>query len=196
MKKCILRTAALCASAALLGTMLVSCGSSGSSAGDSSAAEAADTSSVPDTAPETAKYDTTVFSAEAPSDWGLVPFPDTLDSFEGDNNPYSLYAIKGGTTGTDVLRCPYIWITYYPEAGRFIESKSFYEDIKDIEPYTAGSRTWEGYSFKSSGIPGIFLKCAEGEGTLTVMISPERDSDKISLDDEAVKNIIASIAID
>ena len=196
-------SAALTVSAAIL----AGCGSSDSSSSRASAAvtsqeTAAVTSAV--TAAATAQpkptasdgsYDTGVFSVAQPDGWGIAPVPDSLKKFDGKTNPNSVYAIKGGKEDSDVISCPYLWITWYPK-GNYVSSKGFYDNVKDLDPVTIGGRDWTGFSFSSMDTPGISIEAREGDGQWVVMLSTERTNSKISLEDADVKAIIESIKLD
>lgn len=184
------------AAAALL---LCSCGSPDSSSGGNEAAsreeQTSAAESVSEAKGEAATYDTGVYSLSAPAGWGIAPFPDSLDSFEGDSNPYGAYAVKGGTTNSDIIAHPYVWVTYYPDAKSYRVSKSFYDDVKDIEPFTQGGRQWEGFTFTSMGTPGAFISAKEGDGLWIVMISPERDKESFETFGDEVKTVLDSLKL-
>ena len=162
----------------------------------SAANEASAAESVTDPKTGGTIMDTGIFTVTAPEGWGLVPFPDTLKDYDGKVNPYSVYAIKGGTESTDVLRYPYIWITYYPPEKTFVLSKSFYDDTVDIPAFEIGSRSWEGFSYNSMGVPGLTVAASEGEGKWGVSMVLENGDSKISLGDDDVKEILAGISLD
>ena len=194
-RRSLICTALLAACAALL----CSCGDSSSVGADngskasSGAASSAETSS--EAPAEAVNFDTGIYTLSAPGGWGIAPFPDSLDSFEGDSNPYGCYAIKGGSTNSDVIAHPYVWVTYYPDANSYMVSKSFYDDVKDIEPFTEGGRQWEGFTFKSMDVPGALITAKEGDGLWTVMISPERDKESFEVFGDEVRSVIASLKL-
>lgn len=187
-------------SAALTCCVLTACGSDDSS--DEKDSKSDISSSISDTdseergEPETMAFSTDVFSVEAPLAYGLVAVPDMLDKYEGDTDPNAVYIILNGKSDTDIIQHPYIWLTYYPDASKYASSKAFYDDVKDLDPTEIGGKTWEGYSYVSSGYPGFCLTAKEGDGLWVCLVSSERSNgEKISADDADFKSILMSIKL-
>lgn len=184
---------------ALVCCALTACGSDNSSNVKDSESDNKTTKADASESSEPAKLNamnTGTFTVSAPEGWGLVPVPDMLDKYEGDTDPNAAYIILNGTKDTDVIRHPYIWLTYYPDASKYSSSKAFYDEVKDLEPVTVGGKSWEGYSYVSSGYPGFCLTAKDGDALWVCLVSSERDNgEKIAVTDEAFRSIIESVKL-
>ncbi|MBR4554436.1 MAG: hypothetical protein IKO27_02460 [Ruminococcus sp.] len=210
-KAIIIAAAALTACAAMAGCSSKDSSSSKKSDTVSSAAEVSAAESVPaeSTASEAESkaesqaapkadgnsFDTGKLTFTAPDGWGIVSTPDSLKKYDGKTNPYSVYIIKGGKEDSDVLKFPYIWLTYYPPGKNYSVSKAFYENVKDIAPTEIGGRTWEGFSFESAGTPALTLTAPDAEGEWACTMVLENGGSKIALEDADVQEILAGIAV-
>ena len=96
----------------------------------------------------------------------------------------------------DLLSKPYIMITYYDPETSFLSAKDWYDDAEDIESFTLGNYTWEGYTCTSLDYPYTILETIDGDIAIQVDIL-EKSSDKleIALEDVDVQAIIASITV-
>lgn len=94
-------------------------------------------------------FDAGNISALAPKGWKAFPVSDLFDEYEGDNNPNSMQICKDADDEWDLLSKPYIMITYYDPETSFLSAKDWYDDAEDIESFTLGNYTWEGYTCTS-----------------------------------------------
>lgn len=179
---------AFAAAAALSFAMLTGCGDS-----SSDAASSADVSSSE--AKILTEHDTTVFMVLVPDGWSAAPVADLLKKFDGKTNPEQLYILKGGKTAEDISKYPYIWVSYYKDAGTYASAKSIYSDAQDLPPMQIGGRTWEGYKYTSSGYPGTCLTSSDGSGLWVCLFVLENGENKIAIEDEDVKTILSSLKI-
>ena len=185
--------------AALTGCCLLSsCGGSSSSQGESSAADSSKAVTVSAVTSSTAEakpteYDTTVFTVSVAGGWSAQPVADTLKKYDGVTNPDQLYIIKGGKTADDIMKYPYIWVSYYKDANTYASSKGFYQDAEDLAQTQIGERTWEGYKYTSSGYPGTCLTCKEGAALWVCNFVLKNSSGEITIQDEDVKSILSSL---
>ena len=202
--------------AACTAALLASCGSSDSSSSaapkknasgakdfaDSLAAtleSSADSSSAPEKkdapAYDGSTYDTGVITVAEPKGWKVCDVPDSLDKYDGDTDPNAVYVIKGGESSDDVLHKPYLWIVHYDNPGKWSSSKAFYDNVKDLDPVTIGTREWTGFSFSSLDTPGLTIK-TDSDGDLWVCnMVCENGDDKISLEDKDVQDILATLKV-
>ena len=200
---------ALAAALSAVCLLAAGCGSSDSSSEPSSSkAPASDAASQEETVTVTeagndfvpsgdmTTLDTGVFSISAPDGWTAVNVPDTLKEYDGKVNPNGCYVIKGGTSAADMINCPYIWVVYYENGSRYSSSKGFYDNVKDLDPFELGGRTWKGFTFSSMDVPGASITAEDGGHLWVVNLSPERKDLSFSLEDEDVKAILSSIKLD
>mgnify|MGYP001054167195 FL=1 len=141
-------------------------------------------------------FDAGNISALAPKGWKAFPVSDLFDEYEGDNNPNSMQICKDGDDEWDLLSKPYVMITYYGPEASFYSSKDWYDNVEDIESFTLGNYTWEGYTCTSLDYPYTILETIDGDIAIQVDIL-EKSSDKleIALEDVDVQAIIASITV-
>ena len=94
---------------------------------------------------------------------------------------------------TDVFRKVGITICYYGEDVIYLQSRDFYDNVNDIEPFEMGRYVWHGYTCTSMGYPYIMLEAYEDKAVFQVMLLLENNGESISLDDPDVCMIIESI---
>ena len=191
---------AMILSSVLTCTMLASCGDSSSTGGTSSAANSsqAGVSSAAESSKaeeQPTQYDTTVFTVSVPGGWAAAPVADVLKKFDGVTNPEQVYIIKGGKQAQDIVKYPYVWVTYYKDASSYMSSKGFYSDAEDIAPVEIGGKSWEGYKYTSSGFPGTCLTCTEGSGLWVCLFVLKNADMEITVQDEDVKAILSSLKV-
>ena len=104
-----------------------------------------------------------------------------------------MHIYKNIELNTDVFRKAGITICYYGEDKIYLQTRDFYDDVKDIEPFEMGRYMWSGYTCTSMGYPYIMLEAYEGKAVFQVMLLLENNGERISLDDPDVRMIIESI---
>ncbi|MBQ8119671.1 MAG: hypothetical protein IJ172_02660 [Ruminococcus sp.] len=142
----------------------------------------------------TVTYDTTVFTVCAPSGWCAAPAPDTLKEYDGKTNPDQVYVIKNGKSADDIMKYPYIWISYYQNAERFVSPESMYSDSRKTTVDINGT-TWEGFTYTSSGYPGACITLREGESLWVAMFVLSHGEYNIDLNEQDVKTVLSSLKI-
>lgn len=170
-------------SAALLCAPMSSCGSSSSKS---------DTSQTSQSQSEPKVFDTGTFTVSAPSSWCAAAAPDTLKEYDGKTNPYQVYVIKNGQSADDIMKYPYIWISYYTDASRYVSSETMYSDSQKTTVDVNGT-TWEGFTYTSSGYPGACITLKDGEGLWVAMFVLEHGEYRIDLNDQDVKAVLSSL---
>jgi len=134
-------------------------------------------------------YSNGVISVYIPSGWKLFH---GIDS-EGNETPEKVHIYKNIESDADVFRKACITICYFGEDKIYFQTRSFYDNVKDIEPFESGGHTWNGYTCTSMGYPYVMLEAYEGKTVFQVMILLENNGEKISLEDADVRMIIESI---
>jgi len=152
-----------------------------------------ETETAPESEPETEEIDDSRIDAGNVS----AVCPDGWDSFpwEGEDGSNNLKFYKGIQPGTqdDIDRqkqsVPAIAINYKTGDGLF-SFKDFYDDAEDWGPQTIGEYTWEGFTATWNDDKVAIL--TSGDLTLNIWLEMA-DGASISLDDQDVRDIIASI---
>ena len=134
-------------------------------------------------------YKNGVISVCVPSGWKLFT---GIDS-GGKETSEKVHIYKNIELKTDVFRKAGITICYYGEDKIYLQTRDFYDDVKDIEPFEMGRYMWSGYTCTSMGYPYIMLEAYEGKAVFQVMLLLENNGERISLDDTDVCMIIESI---
>ncbi len=133
------------------------------------------------------ELDTGVFSVKTSSDWEIVK-----RKVDGKENDDQVYVIKGGEDNNSY---PSILISYFSDPSQYKDEKSFYKDAKDVSDITAGSRTWEGYTYSLFGSSEACLTAKEGSGLWVCKFTLEKGGEKISVSDGDVKDILSSLKV-
>ncbi len=140
-------------------------------------------------------YETSLISALCPEGWMAFHKADFFEEYPDEpGDPHGLRIHKGAKEELDQLSTPGIQVDYYPEDTEMYDSKEFYEDAKELEPFTTGDYTWEGFSATSAGMKLMVLTVREPY-QLEVTIFPELGDQTISLDDADVQAILSSITV-
>ena len=134
-------------------------------------------------------FDNGILRVFVPTGWKLFY---GIDS-EGRTSPKKLHVYKDAQTEFDIFSKAGITICHYGKDEIFLSIKNFYDDVCDLEPFECGKHLWNGYTCNSLGYPYTMLTSTSDGVTLYVMILTENGEHKISLDDEDVRSILASI---
>lgn len=144
-------------------------------------------------AAEPVVYETGAFSVKIPDGWTAVavtdPFAETPDTLD----PDALHIGKGISQELDLFTHPYIRVDYYGPDQQWYSPRDFYEDPKDLEPFTTGGHTWEGFTVAEYGTVNAVLISRNGDLEFQVTVILENGDKKISLEDEDVRMILESI---
>lgn len=150
-------------------------------------------------APEEEKADGALYDAGnvtvlVPGGWKAFPEADVFAEEDGVMNPDVLNVSKGGQTEADLFTKPYIRINYFgPSIQMGKPDASWYEDVKDVEPFTAGDHRWYGFTCDSLGTDLAILWCEEGNIQYQASIFLGSGDDTISHEDADVQAILASV---
>ena len=174
----------------LCGLMLASFAACGSSDSENSEAVDNNDAAVEDTADKAEAYDYNVgeFTVKVPSGWKEFPLTD-MDG-NTDANSIDLYmgdSMFGGY--------PYIRVDYYgPSTTMMALSPDLYENVEEIEAFELGGYTWSGFKCTSFDMPLINLQSESGDHEFQLALWCEQTNGSFTLEDEAVKTIIESLA--
>lgn len=177
--------------------MFAGCGGKGEIADDPAVKPGGASDGSPDTpSVEGSTYDTGDFQALVPTGWKAFPQHDLFNDDPDAMDATALNICKGGTDDFDLYTKPNIYIKYNGPDGTLMEpDKDWYDDVADLAPLTTGSHNWTGFSGDSFGSRLIILFEDLGAVQLQVTIYYDTTGGKISLDDEDVQAILASIEI-
>ncbi len=134
-------------------------------------------------------YTNGVIRVCVPSGWKLFK---GIDS-GGKETSDKVHIYKNIDLKTDLFRKAGITICYYGEDVMYLQTRDFYDNVKDIEAFEMGRHVWNGYTCTSMGYPYMMLEAYEGKAVFQVMLLLENNGEKISLDDPDVCMIIESI---
>lgn len=141
-------------------------------------------------------FDAGNVQALAPKGWKAFPANDVFAEDENATDPDVITICKGAKSSFDMLTNPLVRIDYYgPDTelwGGLEGLKEWYTDVKDLESFQCGKYTWEGFTTTDYGLMAI-LVAVDGETEIQVSVYLETDGGKISLEDEDVQAILASI---
>lgn len=127
---------------------------------------------------------------------GYKAFNTTMN---GENDPNGIIIGKGFESTMDMMSKPYIQITYNKGDGATVDTllknaKAMY-DVKDTETFKTDNYTWNGFSYDVSGASAVYYIAQLEDDALILSGFTESGGEKISLEDETVKQIIDSIKI-
>ena len=141
-------------------------------------------------------YNAGKVSALVPTGWKAFPVMDIWSDDPNATDPDQMQIVKGGETEFDILTKPYIQIVHYEPESMMVPSKDFYDGAQDVEPISAGSLTWEGFSakdFLDNSLIILWTTNAAGH-QFQLNIYNETDAGKFELTDADVLAILESVA--
>ena len=77
----------------------------------------------------------------------------------------------------------------------YVSPKFIYDNVADMEAFTLGAYTWNGYTCTSLGYPYTMLEATHNGCVFQVMILMKNGEHEVSLNDADVRSIIESISI-
>lgn len=135
------------------------------------------------------------FTALIPEGWKAFPVSDIWSDDPDATDPDALQICKGGETDWDLFTKPYVKIDYYgPETDMMTPSSEWYEDVVELEAFTAGALTWNGFTATSSDMPMATLWAEDGDHQYQVIVWMEpTEGNAIAYTDADVQAILASL---
>ena len=134
-------------------------------------------------------FDNGIFRVMVPSGWGVFC---GIDS-EGRTTQKKIHIFKEAKLETDIFTHAGITICFFDREDYYLSPKFFYDNVADMEAFTLGAYTWDGYTCTSCGYPYTMLEAKHNECTFQVMILMKNGEHEISLDEEDVKIILESL---
>jgi len=135
-------------------------------------------------------FDSGVLRVAVPAGWGVFCGVDS----EGRTSRKKVHIYKAAGQETDILTHAGITVCFFGRQELYLSPKFFYDDVKDMEAFTLGAYTWNGYTCTSFGYPYTMLEAEHDGCVLQVMILMKNGEHEISLEDEDVKIILESLA--
>ncbi|MBE5938833.1 MAG: hypothetical protein E7266_00410 [Lachnospiraceae bacterium] len=135
------------------------------------------------------QFNNGILQVYVPSGWMLFY---GIDS-DGNASPQKIHIYKDAQTELDIFSKAGITIRFYGKDEIFFSVRALYDNVCDLKPFKCGKHLWNGYTCTSFGYPYTMLVAKAGKVTFQVMILTENGDHKISLDDEDVRAILASI---
>lgn len=139
-------------------------------------------------------FDCGNFEVFVPEGWQAYHGTDVFEEYEEGYDPNVVNIGKGVESELELFSKPMINITYSAgEKELIIPSKEIYEDGKDLEEFTTGEYTWNGFTATSLGYPIAVLFTEKGDMQIQANITLENGDMKVSLEDADVLAILERI---
>ena len=134
-------------------------------------------------------FDNGIFRVLVPSGWELFY---GIDS-ECRTTQKKVHIFKGAKLETDIFTHAGITICFFDRQDYYLSPKFIYDNVEDMEGFTLGAYTWNGYTCTSLGYPYTMLEAKHDGCVFQVMILMKNGEHEISLDDIDVKIILESL---
>lgn len=115
-----------------------------------------------------------------------------IDS-EGRTTPKTVHICKDAKLETDIFTHVGITVCFFGRQDHYISPRFFYENIADMEPFTLGAYTWDGYTCTGMGYPYTMLEAKHDGCVFQVMILMKNGEYEISLADPDVQAVLTSL---
>ena len=138
---------------------------------------------------ETNRFDSGTFRIAVPDGWMAFC---GIDS-ECKTTPKKVHIFKDARLETDIFNHAGLTICFFGKEDYYISPKFFYDNIVDMEPFTLGAYTWNGYTCTSFGYPYTMLEAKQDGCVFQVMILEKNGEYEISLTDTDVQTILTSL---
>lgn len=104
-----------------------------------------------------------------------------------------VHICKGAKLETDIFTHSGITICFFDRQDYYLSPKFIYDNVADMEAFTLGAYTWNGYTCTSLGYPYTMLEAKHDGCVFQVMLLMKNGEYEISLDDADVKIILESL---
>jgi len=104
-----------------------------------------------------------------------------------------VHIFKDAKLETDIFTHAGITICFFNRQDYYLSPKFIYDNVEDMEAFTLGAYTWNGYTCTSLGYPYTMLEAKHDGCVFQVMILMKNGEHEISLDDTDVKIILESL---
>ena len=136
-------------------------------------------------------FDSGYFRIIVPADW-MAFFG--IDS-ECRTTQKKVHIFKDAKLETDIFTHAGITICFFDRQDYYLSPKFIYDNVTDMEAFTLGAYTWNGYTCTSLGYPYTMLEAKHDGCVFQVMILMKNGEHEVSLNDADVRSIIESISI-
>ena len=134
-------------------------------------------------------FDNGILRVLVPSGWELFY---GIDS-ECRTTQKKVHICKDAKIETDIFTHAGITICFFDRQDYYLSPKFIYDNVTDMEAFTLGAYTWNGYTCTSLGYPYTMLEAKQDGCVFQVMILMKNGEHEISLDDADVKIILESL---
>ena len=134
-------------------------------------------------------FDNGILRVLVPSGWELFY---GIDS-ECRTTQKKVHICKDAKLETDIFTHAGITICFFDRQDYYLSPKFIYDNVTDMEAFTLGAYTWNGYTCTSLGYPYTMLEAKQDGCVFQVMILMKNGEHEISLDDADVKIILESL---
>lgn len=104
-----------------------------------------------------------------------------------------VHICKDAKLETDIFTHASITICFFDRQDYYLSPKFIYDNVSDMEAFTLGAYTWNGYTCTSLGYPYTMLEAKHDGCVFQVMILMKNGEHEISLNDADVKIILESL---
>jgi hypothetical protein len=104
-----------------------------------------------------------------------------------------VHIFKEAKLETDIFTHAGLTICFFGKEDYYLSPKFFYDNVVDMEPFTLGAYTWNGYTCTSFGYPYTMLEAKHDGCVFQVMILTKNGEYEISLTDADVQTILTSL---
>lgn len=134
-------------------------------------------------------FDNGILRVLVPSGWKLFY---GIDS-ECRTTQKKVHICKDAKLETDIFTHASITICFFGKQDYYLSPKFIYDNVAEMEAFTFGAYTWNGYTCTSLGYPYTMLEAKHDGCVFQVMILMKNGEQEISLDDADVKIILESL---
>jgi len=114
---------------------------------------------------------------------------------EGKVTQNKIHIYKGVSLETDIFTHAGMTVSFFDREDHYFSPRFFYDNVADIDQFTLGAYTWNGYTCTSFGYPYTMLDTKRDGCVFQVMILMKNGQHEISLEDTDVRRILESLAV-
>lgn len=134
-------------------------------------------------------FDSGYFSVIVPEGWKAFC---GIDS-ECRTTQKKVHIFKDAKLETDIFTHVGITVCFFGKEDYYLSPKLFYDNVADIEPFTLGAYTWNGYTCTSLGYPYTMLEARVDGCVFQVMLLMKNGEYEIAFEDEDVQTVLESL---
>ena len=104
-----------------------------------------------------------------------------------------VHIYKDAKQETDIFTHAGITICFFDRQDYYLSPKFIYDNVADMEAFSLGAYTWNGYTCTSFGYPYTMLEAEHDGCVFQVMILTKNGEYEVSPEDDDVKAILESL---